>query len=153
MPSMGKIISGHNNKVMGAPTAPPPCNCTIYDCPLQGECQTQEIIYQCNVKETQTQNEKNYIGLTERTFKDRYTKWRTAFNKEGYHKNSLSSHVWYLKRNNIDFVLSWQIVAKGKQYSPSTKSCNLCLKEIYYILFEKKRSSLNKRNQFLMSNQ
>ena len=137
MPNMGKIISGHNKKILGAQTVTPPCNCTQYECPLEGQCLTQEVIYQCKVKETISQNEECYIGLTGNTFKNRYTKWRTAFNHEGYHKNTLSSHVWSLKRRNIDFVLSWQIVAKGKRYSPATKSCELCVKEICYILYKK----------------
>ena len=138
-------------KVWEGETAPPPCRCTLYECPLEGKCETSGVIYQCKVKETVSQREKSYIGLTEKTMKDRITKWRTAFRHQGYHSNSLSSHVWYLKRKHIDFVLTWHIVSKAKPYSPATKSCELCIREIYYILFDKEKASLNKRKEFFNS--
>ena len=121
---------------------------SLYECPLGGACETSGIIYQCKVEETHSGNSKSYIGLSERTFKDRYTKWRSAFRNEGYHKNSLSKHVWFLKRNHIDFVLSWQIVSKARSYSPATKICELCTREVYFIMFHKEKASLNKRNEF-----
>ena len=148
MPNIGKIISGQNQKVLKGESQTPPCNCTLYECPLEGKCQTSGIIYQCEVKETVSWNSISFIGLTERTFKDRVTKWRRAFRVEGYHSNSLSKHVWYLKRNHIDYTLKWYIVAKAQPYSPSTKYCELCVREVYYIMFDKRRASLNQRNEF-----
>ena len=92
--------------------------------------------------------EESYVGLTERTFKDRLTKHRSSFNNQGYHKNSLSNHIWDLKRKQINFELSWRLLAKAKPYSPSTKVCNLCIKEIVYIMYRKDLASLNKKNEF-----
>ena len=148
MPSVGKVITGHNKQILkGAETAPP-CNCTLYDCVVDGRCQEKGLIYQCEVKQVESGKIENYIGLTENTFKDRLTKHRTSINNPTYHKNSFITHIWNMKRRRISFELAWRIIAKAKPYSPSTKVCELCIKEIYYILYEKNMSSLNKRNEF-----
>ena len=53
IPNMAGIIATHNNKV----TSPPPtvdpkrCNCrTPHNCALNGQCLTENVIYECNVK-------------------------------------------------------------------------------------------------------
>ena len=148
MPNIGKVISGQNKKVLKVNSEPPPCTCTLYECPLEGKCEISGVIYQCSVKETDSGNTQSYIGLTERSFKDRLTKWRRAFRVEGYHNNTLSKHVWHLKRHHIDHTLTWSIVSKAQPYSPAKKSCDLCLREIYYIMFDKTKASLNQRNEF-----
>ena len=121
MPSNGKIISGHNKKILQGVEPTPPCNCTVYDCVVDGKCQEKAVIYPCKIKETQGENVESYVGLTERTFKDRLTKHRTSINREGYHRNSFSKHIWDLKRKQKNFELSWRILAKARPYSPATK--------------------------------
>ena len=151
MPSIGKTISGHNKKVLKGEEVTPPCVCTRYQCEVQGKCEEKGLIYQCEVRtnqENQAGTSETYIGLTENTFKDRLTKHRKSINTEGYHKNSFSNYIWDLKRKNINFELSWRIVAKSKPYSPATKTCQLCIQEICYILFRRNMSSLNKKNEF-----
>ena len=151
MPSIGKTISGHNKKVLKGEEVTPPCVCTRYQCEVQGKCEEKGLIYQCEVRtnqENQAGTSETYIGLTENSFKDRLTKHRKNINTEGYHKNSFSNYIWDLKRRNINFELSWRIVAKSKPYSPATKTCQLCIQEICYILFRRNMSSLNKKNEF-----
>ena len=109
------------------------------------------LIYQCEVTENKANLEgttETYIGLTENSFKDRLTKHRSSFRNQGYHRNSLSNHIWDLKRKQVNYDLSWRIVAKAKPYSPTSKTCELCIKEIYYILHKRNMSSLNKRKEF-----
>ena len=149
MPSIGKFISGHNKKILKGVEINPPCKCTLFPCEVEGKCEERGGIYQCEIKENQENMEgtaETYIGLTENSFKDRLYKHRTSMNIQGYHKNSFSNHIWDLRRRNINFELSWRIVAKAKPYCPSTKICKLCMKEIYYIIFKKNLSSLNKKN-------
>ena len=104
-------------------------------------------MYQCKVTESVSGNTESYIGLTEKSFKNRYTKWRTAFKHQGYHKNTLSTHVWSLKNRNINFELEWRIISRAKPYSPSSKCCSLCIREVYYIMFDKEKATLNKRHE------
>ena len=106
------------------------------------------MIYQCEVKDIARGTSESYIGLTGNTFKDRYYKHTRSFRVQRYHTNSLSSHIWDLKRRGVNFVLSWKIVAKSKSYSPNSKACALCTKEICYIMYEKELSTLNKRSEF-----
>ena len=148
MPSIGKIISGHNKKILAVTEPTPPCNCTIKDCKVNGECQRSEIVYQCKVTENVGGNSKSYVGLTANTFKNRYYKHKKSFKTQGYHKNTLSSHIWDLKLRRIEFELSWRIVAKARSHFPSSKICLLCIKEVYFIMFDKNLSSLNTRQEF-----
>ena len=124
------------------------CNCRVKgNCPVGGQCLKSGVIYQAEVKSDNNKIE-TYIGLSENSFKDRLTKHRKSMNTEGYHKNTFSNHIWDLKRKRINFELSWRIVAMVKPYSPATKACELCIKEISYILFERNMASLNKKNEF-----
>ena len=148
MPNLGRLISGHNMKILGGQILPPPCTCTQYECPVGGRCETRGIVYQCKVTESESGKSESYIGLSERSFKDRYTKHRASFRNEHYQKNSLSTHVWGLKKKNVNFELSWRIVSEARPYSPSSQSCELCLREIYHIMYDKVKSSLNKRKEF-----
>ena len=151
MPSVGRIINGHNKRILGEAETVPPCKCTLYDCEVEGQCEQRGVIYQCEVSENvenQGGTAETYVGLTENSFKDRLTKHRTSFRNQGYHKNSLSNHIWDLKRRNINFELRWRIIAKAKPYSPCSKICSLCIKEIYYIMYEKNMASLNHRSEF-----
>ena len=109
---------------------------------------TRGIIYECQVKEVQSGKVESYIGLSENSFKDRYYKHRKSFTTEGYHKNSLSTHVWDLKKKHVNFELTWRIISTAKPYSTTSKSCELCLREIYYIMYDRKKASLNKRDEF-----
>ena len=60
--------------------------CTRYVCPVNGECEKKAIIYQYTVKETLSQNSETYVGLSERSFKDRITKHRKSFRDRYYHR-------------------------------------------------------------------
>ena len=119
-----------------------------FECPVEKKFETRGVVYQCIVKEVDTGKSESYIGLTENLFKARYYKHRKSFTTEGYHKNSLSTHVWGLKRKSVNFELSWRIISTAHPYSPATKSCELCLREIYFIMYDRVKASLNKRDEF-----
>ena len=48
------------------------------DCPLKNNCITSSVIYNANVTTKSDTTGKNYIGLTEGTFKQRYTQHKLS---------------------------------------------------------------------------
>ena len=62
---------------------------------------------------------------------------------------NLSKYIWQLKRHYIKYKIQWSIVAKAKPYNPATKTCNLCTKEKYYIIFKPETATLNSNTEML----
>ena len=82
------------------------------DCPLKNNCLTQSVVYNANVTKASDTTGKNYIGLTEGTFKQRYTQHKLSFRNGNYSKSTeLSKHIWTLKDNNTNFTINWSILA------------------------------------------
>ena len=123
------------------------CNCRQKSsCPLDGKCLTKCVVYKATVTETTSKNQETYIGLTENEFKTRFNLHKSSFKLE--HKRTsttLSDHVWKLKKKNINFNVSWQVVKRVKPFAPSNKVCGLCLQEKLSIL--RSAPSLNKRSE------
>ena len=117
-------------------------------------------IYKATVTETTSNNQETYIGLTENKFKTRFNLHKSSFKLE--HKRTpttLSDHVWKLKKKNINFNITWQVIKRVKPFSPSNKVCGLCLQEKLSILRsapsltkEAKFWTLYHRKKFLLSN-
>ena len=151
MNSMGNIIKSHNNRILQATNNQPEdkCNCRNKDnCPLPGKCTTQNVIYEATV--TTPSNSKKYIGLTANSFKKRYTSHKASFTKrENEHSTELSKHIWKLKDQNIPFETTWRILKHAQPYTPSTKRCNLCTWEKYYITIAEKDKILNSRSELV----
>ena len=151
MPNIASIIKAHNKQIStsGTGTDPITCNCRKKDlCPLQGNCQATNIIYNAEVKENN--NSQLYIGLTEPPFKLRYNNHTQSFKHEK-HQNSteLSKHIWQLKRNKKPFTINWSIASRAQSYNSESKRCNLCLTEKLHILNAEKHSLLNKRPELI----
>ena len=77
------------------------CNCrgraTV--CPLDGECQIRTVIYQATV--TAEGVTKTYTGLTDNTFKERYSSHKYSFTHASERDSTtLSQYVWQLKDVN-----------------------------------------------------
>ena len=62
-------------------------------------------------------------------------------------KSKLSSHVCYLKNNNIEHDISWEIVTRAPQFNPSSRVCRLCILEAYHLIFTPGGANLNKRDE------
>ena len=82
---MGSIINKRNKKILTNNNTTPQngCNCRKKDqCPLDNNCLITSVIYKANLT-TDTDDTgdtgKNYIGLTEGTFKQRYTQHKLSF--------------------------------------------------------------------------
>ena len=74
MPNVKNIITAHNKKILNPQVDATPCTCRKYECPVNGECEKSGIIYQCTVKVTNSGKTECYVGLSERSLKDRLTK-------------------------------------------------------------------------------
>ena len=154
------------------------CSCpknTI--CPLDGKCLTKSVIYNAEIVVTGRKNlnryetkklrileeenrKKNeifkpkekefYTGLTKNTIKDRIYKHHYDCNHREFEKRTaLSKYIWKLKDNFYNYKINWRILSIAKAYNPATKSCNLCTKEKYYIIFKPNLATLNENNELL----
>ena len=113
---------------------------------LMASASLNAFVYKATVTETTSNNQETYIGLTENEFKTRFNLHKSSFKLE--HKRTsttLSDHVWKLKKNNINFNISWQVVKRVKPFAPNNKVCGLCLQEKLSIL--RSAPSLNKRSE------
>ena len=54
-----------------------------------------------------------------------------------------------LKEKKEGYSISWKIIAKAKSYSNTTKRCNLCITEKFFILSNPQMATLNKRNELI----
>ena len=153
MPNMGQVLAKHNAKVskqMGVPDPPAGCNCRggPSECPLSGQCLTEQLVYQATVVRGDTQQVETYTGLTGGRFKTRFNKHMSDFRNEASEKaTTLSKHIWGLKRQNIPYNISWKKLAKSRVFNPVTKTCQLCLMEKYLIMFAPQGATLNRRSE------
>ena len=59
----------------------------------------------------------------------------------------LSQHIWNLKKENIDFEISWKILDRAQPFSPVSGICALCTLEKYYIIFKPELATINQRDE------
>ena len=81
------------------------CNCRVKDnCPLDGKCLQECILYQANVI---TNNDcKEYFGTAEGEFKLHYNNHIMSFrHKKCVNDTELSKYLWKLKKENVDYNL------------------------------------------------
>ena len=155
MKNIDSIISSHNKKVLGhggeTNTGQKMCNCrNPNECPLNGACLSKSIVYKATV-EAQDTPTKQYIGITEPTFKSRWNNHLTSFKRETYkHATELSSYIWKLKdggHSPDNIKVSWSIVQHSSDYQCGSRRCDLCLSEKVAIAIADKSSLLNSRTE------
>ena len=147
-PNIKKIISSHNAKILNKNQEDPPCNCTNKDeCPLDGKCRAENIIYQAEVTSEQVPPAVNtYIGLTATEFKYRYSNHMSTI-KHNKKSTALSSYINKLKSEKIKYTLKWKIVGRAKPFTPVTGVCSLCTLEKYFIIMKPHMATLNKNEE------
>ena len=151
LPNMGSVISSHNRKIIKkflSSQVPkiPTCNCRggTVRCPLQGACLVKNIIYEARV--TSESGTKVYTGQTSTDFKTRYNNHQSSFNLP--HKEStttLSAYIWYLKRKDESYKITWSKIKSAQPYSPESGRCQLCTAEATAISRMDRNTSLNLR--------
>ena len=93
---------------------------------------------------------KNYIGLTEGTFKQRFSQHKATFKHRKYtNSTELSKYIWKLRDNNQDFNIKWTIISRARPYSNISKRCDLCLTEKLMIITANPSRILNKRSELI----
>ena len=146
---MKKIVSAHNQKILQqseSDKSKKMCNCQKPPCPLQGKCQTDNLVYQAKVKTDS--EEQTYIGLTATTFKLRLANHKTSFKYETKRgTTTLSNYVWDLKNRGVEYDLEWSLIGRAQPFSPISGICNLCNLEKYHILFTPEMATLNKKDE------
>ncbi len=153
MDNIKNIISKHNGKILRAnktqDNTKNECNCRSgKTCPLDKKCLTSGIVYQASVKREDNNKIETYIGLTNNTFKTRFTAHISSFRHQDKRlETALSKYIWTLKDSSITHAIQWKIIRKCNAYSTTSKSCNLCLTEKYFIIFRADMASLNNRNE------
>jgi hypothetical protein len=154
--NMKQIIAKQNKQIMEKElikdTQDKTCNCRRpAECPLQGKCLLNNIIYQATIKETeadQTTHTETYIGLCSTTFKVRHSNHKKSFTHTTYkHETELSNHIWTLKDKGSQFEVKWRILDRANTYSPINHICNLCTKEKFYLICKPHLCTLNTRNE------
>ena len=136
------------------------CNCQagVDSCPINGNCLTDQIVYQGDLKfkeiNPNTQREedvhKTYIGSTATTFKQRYGAHKYSFDHvEKETATALSGEIWRLKRidPDYDYDLRFSVLMLAKAYNRETKFCQLCLSERTKILYRDKAKNMNRRSE------
>ena len=152
MDNMQSIINKHNKKVTSIDTKPnsqDQCNCRDKDqCPIDNKCLTSGVIY--NARVTTDDTTKNYIGLTEGTFKQRFTQHKHSFrHRNQMNSTELSKYIWQLRDSKKDFNIKWTIICRARPYSNITKRCDLCTTEKLMIINSKPDELLNKRSELI----
>ena len=154
MSNLKQSIDGHNKSILRKKIVPPKtCNCRRpAECPMDGNCLKESVIYQATVTTEDNNPPQTYVGLTENSFKTRYSNHKTSFcNSNKRLSTELSKHIWHLRDNNANFKVTWKILKQAAPYNPASNRCNLCLWEKYFIICKPELASLNKRNELVTS--
>ena len=157
MPNMETIIKSHNKQLLkkhqetSETTNPRTCNCrTKTSCPLGGKCLTEALVYKATIV---TENEEySYVGMTGRTFKERWYKHGTSFRLAQYRtETKLSEKVWSLKERGCDYMIRWSVVKRGRPYVNGQRTCDLCTTEKLEILLQSSTDPhlLNSRSEIM----
>ena len=131
---MWKILSNHTTRNLSIQATIMSSHVTVKkkkkDCPLEGKCRTENIIYEFIVS-TSGHPDKVYFGTAEGDFKKIYCNHISSFkNETQMNKTTLAKYFWEQKqRHNITPTLKWYIVKSVASYSNITKRCMLSLHE------------------------
>ena len=160
MVNIAQIIEKRNQQISSHKSKPTPsCNCKNKDeCPMNGKCQVQNVVYKCTVLATPNFPKLVYLGVAEADWKQRFYNHKKSIKNKSYRNDtSLSSYLWDLR--NVFPTLTSSVPG----YSNISKRCLLCLTEkVLIATYENPGELLNKRpelmakcrhdNKFLLSN-
>ena len=152
MKNIGQIITNNNKAQLSNEKPTATCNCRDKStCPLPNACLSSSVIYQATVMTKEPNATKQtYVGLTEGSFKKRYYNHRSSFHNPSKRTSTeLSNYIWQLKDRSIQYDIKWRVLKKASSYNKTSKRCNLCIWEKYFILYKPELASLNSRNELV----
>ena len=153
-PNMSSIISTHNKKILNErrakETTEKECNCRKgkESCPIGGKCQISTIVYKATIT-AEDGDIRNYIGCTDRKFKERfYEHTADANHKENRKRTRMATYVWQKKDEGVNInSVTYEILKKCHRYTAGGNKCDVCLSEKLAIMKNKDSRSLNKRSE------
>ena len=132
MPDIATITKANNNRLMSdtgrdrGNEPQKPCNCRRKDqCPMSGKWKVKSIVYKARL--SSENNEKEYIGLTENTFKQRSSNHPQSIRHDKYeYSTELSKYVWGLKNYGENHDISWSVHKQAPTYPKVQEVPTLC---------------------------
>ena len=110
IPNLKQKIDGRNKPPYGKTNAVPPKTCNCHQpahCPLDGNCLKSAVIYQATVATEDNRPAETYVGLTENSFKTRYSNQKSSCRDPNKRLSTeLSKHIWHLKDAKIGFSVT-----------------------------------------------
>ena len=151
MPNVANIIKQQNSRLLKGNNHqnPPPCNCQQpANCPLQGACRTETIVYKATV--THDDGKNFYYGTADELAKKRISEHYTSFRHRQYENcTELSKFIWQLKDKGKNYNITWEIARKCQKYSCRSGRCDLCLTEKMLIARNNEPGMLNSRSELI----
>ena len=139
-------MSVHNCSVLNLTKTNYGCNCRDNtNCSFQNQCLTPNSVYQADVSNNMDNENRVYLGVSETSFKGRYSNHVKDGKHERYtNATELSKYVWDLEPNNKVPIITWKI-ARRVYGNPKHNFCRLCLIEkLLIIKFPNQHILLNK---------
>ena len=153
MPKIGKTIRTHNRKVTEGHTDGPKnetktCSYRSKDkCPLNGRCLQKSLIYQATVS-TDAETYR-YIGLTEHSFKQRFTNHNQSFrHQKCSNSTELSKLIWKLKNSKTNYNITRKVLQSSIPYKIGGSKWDLCLSKKLHII-KASYPIINKRTELI----
>ena len=119
---------------------------------MGGNCVHFDVVYGATVTPLDDNNlpitdeAEKYVGQAS-DFKKRYHQHTRSFRvRDPKIQTSLSNHIWKLKDEGVNYLITWQIIEKTKSFNPINLQCLLCLSEIVNIL-DPTLSTINARSE------
>ena len=82
MSNMSSIILSHSKRLLRPRATEYGCSCRMKaNCPLRNQCLTPNLIYRADVENNANKGTKIYFGLSETSFKVRFTNHSKGFKK------------------------------------------------------------------------
>ena len=128
-------INSHNKKILGSMKTPKDCNCTTEECPVNGECQQEAVVYEASLKT----NNKTWIyyGSTGNSFKQRYNNHKQDLKKPNRAGTTLSNKYWDLKTTSTEEpTIKWKVIHNCHKLRAGIPICDVCLTEKTRILLQ-----------------